>query len=129
MQRLSLLILRVSLGMVFVWFGALKILNCCPVLEILEKALPLSLAQSSATVMALGIVEFTIGAGFLANLATKLLSLAMIAHLLVATANVLITQGFEPHFPMLSLAGEFVIKNLVLITGAVVIFSHQTLKK
>ncbi len=78
MQRLSLLILRVSLGMVFVWFGALKILNCCPVLEILEKALPLSLAQSSATVMALGIVEFTIGAGFLANLATKLLSLAMI---------------------------------------------------
>lgn len=112
--------------MVFIWFGALKILNCCPVLDILEKAMPFDLAKSSATVMALGLVELTIGAGFIANLAIKLFSLVMITHLLVATANVLITQGFEPQFPMLSLAGEFVIKNLVLITGALVILAHQT---
>ncbi len=46
----------------------------------------------------------------------------MIAHLFVATASVLISQGFDPQFPILSLAGEFVLKNLVLIAGPIAFF-------
>lgn len=75
-------------------------------------------------------VEILIGLSFLTNRLVKLAVLVMIVQLLIATISVLLTQGFDPRFPVLSLKGEFVVKNLVLMAaGFVLLSSHQDKKE
>ena len=70
-------------------------------------------------------MEILLGVAFLANRFVRLASIVMIVHLLIATISVLITQGFDPRFPILSLSGEFVVKNLVLMAAALVLFFQK----
>jgi|JI10StandDraft_1071094.scaffolds.fasta_scaffold1341921_2 putative oxidoreductase len=124
MKGISLLCLRLSLGIVFIWFGIQKLFDVCPVTGMIQNALPMGLGKSCEILFFLGIFELIIGIGFVVNCYIKFFSLAMMAHLLIATTAVLITQGFDPQFPILSIAGEFVVKNFVLIAGPLVIFSQ-----
>ncbi|MBI2033188.1 MAG: DoxX family membrane protein [Candidatus Levybacteria bacterium] len=127
---LSIKLLRWSIGFTFLWFGVLKFFNASPVLEIIRQAMPLMLGESQLFMFGLSLLEIAIGFAFLANKFVKLAVLVMTAHLIVATASVLFTQGFSPRFPVLSLAGEFVVKNLVLIASGFVLFtSHETKEK
>jgi uncharacterized membrane protein YkgB len=127
-HKLALLMLRYSLGITFFWFGILKLFNASPVIEIVEKALPPMLGQSELFMFGLAFVEMLIGIAFLANRFVKLAAFVMSAHLLVATGSVLVTQGFTPRFPVLSLAGEFVVKNIVLIAAGFVLIAEKNEK-
>lgn len=125
----AILCLRISLGIVFFWFGILKLFNASPVISIIEKALPPLLGESQLFMFILAFVEMLIGVALLANRFVKLAAGVMIVHLLVATGSVLFTQGFTPRFPMLSLAGEFVMKNLVLVAAGFVLISEKDEKE
>jgi uncharacterized membrane protein YphA (DoxX/SURF4 family) len=122
----ALTYIRFSLGVTFLWFGVLKLFNASPVLDIIRKAMPTPLAESQIFMFALALLEILIGLAFLTHKFVKLASIIMIGHLLVATASVLITQGFSPRFPILSLAGEFVVKNLVLIAAGLALFTQKS---
>ncbi len=127
-HKLALSLLRYSLGIVFFWFGILKLFNASPVIEIIERALPPMLGESELFMFSLAFVEMLIGIAFLANRFVKLAAFVMIGHLLVATGSVLITQGFTPRFPVLSFAGEFVVKNIVLIAAGVILIAEKNEK-
>lgn len=128
-QDRAIRILQYSLGVTFVWFGILKLFNSSPVLPIIKAAMPPVVAESQLFFFLLSLLEIVIGVGFLANRFVKIVAIIMIAHLLVATTSVLFTQGFDPRFPVLSLPGEFVMKNLVLMSAGLVLLSHHSVHK
>lgn len=117
--------LQVTLGVVFFWFGILKIFNVSPVHDIIALSLPMIFSISKAMFLLLGVVEVLIGIALLAKKFVRFACIAVIIHLIIASSAVLITQGFKPYFPVLTLEGEFVIKNLVLIASAVVILTEH----
>lgn len=125
-HRLAITLLRASLAITFLWFGILKLFNVSPVLDIIVLALPPLLSQSQIFILTLAIVEIVIGILLLVNKFIKPTSLVMIVHLIIASLSVLATQGFAPNFPLLSLAGEFVTKNLVLIAAGFVLFAESS---
>ena len=68
-----------------------------------------------------------IGVAVICNIFPKITHAILILHLL-GTFSVLVTAPrlmFDPYFPMLTLAGEFVIKNLVLATGGIVVILYH----
>lgn len=123
--RQSRLFLRLSLGLVFLWFGILKLFNVSPVMVMIERSLPYGLGEQQLFLFGLSLFEVLIGIALLSGKFVKLASFALIIHLFIATIAVLYTQGFTPRFPLLSLEGEFVLKNIVLIAAGFSLLSEK----
>lgn len=120
-QATALTVLRYSLGVTFIWFGLLKLFAVSPVTDMVKRAMPGQLANMPTFFLLLAILEIAIGIGFFTKHLVKFSALIMIGHLTVATLSVLVTQGFSPYFPVLTLPGEFVAKNLVLMAAGIVL--------
>jgi len=121
--------LRYSLSFIFIWFGLLKMSGFNPVYDLINSVTPF-LAQSTGLVI-LGAFETLIGIGLAFNRFHNLTHLLLLIYL-AGTFLVFITGldvVFEPHFPILSLSGEFVIKNIVLIVAGLLILIHELRKK
>lgn len=119
--RHVLFLSRVSLAAVFFWFGVLKVANLSPVSSLLRASIPF-LAQRPYLEI-LGVVEIVIGVGLLADRLVTQASVLMILHLLGTLSLFVIAPRlvFAPTFPVLTMEGEFVLKNVVLIASALVI--------
>ena len=116
------LALRLSLALVFVWFGGLKLAGATPVAGLISATLPF--LSSDLTVPALGVVEVVLGLAVLTGRAPRVTLLALAAHLTgtfltFVTAPQLVFDGGNPL--LLTADGEFVLKNLVLISAALVL--------
>jgi uncharacterized membrane protein YphA (DoxX/SURF4 family) len=125
LQRLTPLALRMSLGLVFVWFGTLKVLGDSPVAELVHATMPW--ASQRLLVPALGCVEIVLGLALLAGRPRRLALAAVAAHLTgtfltFIQAPQMVIVGHNPL--MLTGNGEFVLKNLVLICAALLLLSH-----
>lgn len=120
--RSSELLLRLSLGLVYLWFGALKIAGASPALDIIRRAYP-ALA-SPPLYRALALFELCVGAMFLLGLYVRAAAAGTVLHVL-GTLSVLVVSPattFVPGFPFLTLDGEFVVKNVVLLASAAALF-------
>ena len=114
--------LRLSLGLIFVWFGALKLAGDSPVAALVSATLPWG--NPDMVVPLLGAVEVGLGIGLLVGRATRLLLLALAMHLAGTFLTFLMAPGLtiQNGNPMLLTAdGEFVLKNAVLISAAVLL--------
>ncbi len=122
LSRISLPLLRISLGVVFVWFGALKFSAATPVGDLVAHTVPFLPAHWF--VPALGGFEVLVGVGLLIGRRLGIVAALMVAHL-TGTFLVLVTQpdvAFQHGDPlMLTMAGEFVVKNVVLISAGLVL--------
>ena len=121
-RRHGPLALRLSLALVFVWFGGLKLAGATPVAGLISATLPF--LGSDLTVPALGAVEVVLGLAVLTGRAPRVTLLALAAHLTgtfltFVTAPQLVFDGGNPL--LLTADGEFVLKNLVLISAALVL--------
>jgi uncharacterized membrane protein YkgB len=115
-------LLRVSLGVVFVWFGALKVAGVTPVTELVAATVPWF--DPGWVVPALGWFEIALGLGLVIGYGLGWVCAAMVAHLGGTFLTVVMQPDamFQHGNPlMLTMEGEFVAKNLVLITAALVI--------
>jgi putative oxidoreductase len=123
LSRLGPPLLRVSLGVVFVWFGMLKVVGASAVGGLVAATVPF---DASWFVPALGVLEVAIGLAFIAGRFLRLV-LPVFALQLGGTLLVLLVLpdvAFEQENPlMLSLVGEFVVKNLVLLSAGIVVAS------
>lgn len=117
--------LRFSLGIVLIWIGALKFADPSPVTGLLEASL--SFLAFNEFVYLLGIVEVL--AGLLLFFAVKteyvgiLLVLLFAGTLLIFFIAPGVSYG-EAGFPYMSLAGEFLLKDLVLMAASFSVISH-----
>ena len=121
-----MLLSRFSLAVVFFWFGILKVASVSPVAGLLRSSIPF--LANSPCLQLLGVVEMAIGIGLLVNRLTKTATLLMIFHLLGTFSVFLIAPHlmFAPTFPALTMDGEFVLKNIVLLSAALVIICSRT---
>src|ERR1700686_2951376 len=119
--RHVLFLSRLSLATVFSWFGILKVANLSPVARLLRGSIPF-LAETPYLQL-LGTAEIVIGVGLLVNRLANQATVLMILHLLGTMSLFVIAPRliFAPVFPVLTMDGEFVLKNVVLITSALVI--------
>jgi putative oxidoreductase len=125
LDRIGVPLLRISLGLVFLWFGLLKIFDVSPVSELVAKTI--YWFDPDVVVPSLGAFEVFVGAclvaGRLMRVALPLLVLQMAGTFLVLV--LLPGIAFRDGNPLLlTVQGEFVIKNLVLLSAALVIGSR-----
>ncbi len=122
MRRYGILALRVSLGVVFVWFGALKVIGESPVEELILATV--YGVPEGAFLIGLGVWEVVIGLGLLFAVALRT-TLFLFFLQILGTFSVLVVrpdiafQGLNPF--LLTTEGEFVIKNLVLLSAGFVV--------
>ncbi|MEX0864605.1 MAG: DoxX family membrane protein [Acidimicrobiia bacterium] len=122
--------LRVSLAVVFIWFGALKVLGVSPVVDLVASTV--YWVDPDWFVPALGGVELLVGVGLMVNLGLRLV-LAVLSVQLIGTFLVFLLHpevAFQDGNPLkLTVEGEFVVKNLVLLAAAMVVGSQLQVRR
>ena len=117
----SVNIMRIALAIVYVWFGALKVFGISPAGELVEKTV--YWFKPEIFIPILGICEIIIGLGLLVKRFIPITIVLLLSHMAVTFFPVFIVQAvcFDafPYQP--TLAGQYIIKNLVLISGALII--------
>ena len=126
LRRWSIPALRLALGLIFIWFGALKIFGSSPVILLIQETftfLPIHLF-----VLILGGWEMLIGLGIILKRALRCVLVLLGTHLI----GTFVALWLNPHhffvqgFPLVLTAdGEFVIKNLVFIAATLVIAGYE----
>ena len=121
-RRYGVATLRIALGIVFLWFGGLKVANASPVSGLVSDMVPL--VPDRAAVILVGVTELIVGAGLITGWAIRL-TLGLFFAQMLGTFTVLIAEpgrAFEGGNPLrLTVLGEFVVKNLVLLTAGLVV--------
>ena len=127
MTRYGVVILRVALGFVFLWFGALKYLPGLSPAQTLAlgtiDALTFGLIPTGMSLMLLATLECAIGLGLISGRFMRL-TLLLLAFQMVGAASPLFLFPAEvftrfPYAP--TLEGQYIIKNVVLISAGLVI--------
>ena len=121
LKRWAVPVLRVSLALVFIWFGALKVLGVTPVTDLV--AATVYWVDPDWFVPLLGWVEVLVGVGLLFRIGLKFV-LALFFAQMAGTFLVLIVQpdiAFQDNIFELTVEGEFVVKNLVLLSAGLVV--------
>lgn len=122
LQRISVPVLRFTIGLVFVWFGALKVANVTPLADFVADTLPWF--DRAWVVPLLGAFEIALGLALLAGRFLTIVCAALVAHL----AGTFLSVAMQPEVVfqhgnplMLTTEGEFVVKNIVFIAAGLVI--------
>ena len=129
MATIGIVFLRLSLGLIFFWFGALKFFPGVSSAEELAlrtiTTLTFGVIPGKVSLILLALWETAIGLGLIFRVALR----AVILLLLLQMAGTFLPLIFFPHetfthFPFVpTLEGQYIIKNLVLIGAALVIGS------
>jgi len=122
LRRVAVPVLRISLGVVFMWFGLLKFLEVSPVSELVARTV--YWVDPDVIVPVLGAFEVTVGMLLLLGRALRLTLFLFVLQMLgtFLTFFVLPNVTFRDGNPfLLTVEGEFVVKNLVLISAALVV--------
>jgi uncharacterized membrane protein YphA (DoxX/SURF4 family) len=127
MARYGILLLRLSLGVVYLWFGVLKFFpGLSPAQELATetiKVLTFGLIPANASILILAAWETLIGLGLITGLCVR----ATLLLLWLQMAGTITPFFFFPdqvftHIPYSpTLEGQYIIKNLVIISASIVI--------
>ena len=130
LQKNSIAVLRVSLGIVFLWFGALKIFGVTPVAELVQSSYPFF--PYPAFIVFLGIWETVIGLGLMSKTVLHITIPLMWLQMLGTFGSLLLLPSLffnHGNVFLLTTEGEFVMKNLVLVAASLVIAGYQIKKE
>jgi uncharacterized membrane protein YkgB len=121
MDQYSIVLMRITLAIVYIWFGVLKVIGMSPAGELVEQTA--YWFNPDIFVPFLGICEVIIGLGLLIKRFIPYTIILLLMHMSVTLFPIFIlkTICFDtfPYCP--TLVGQYIIKNLVLISGALVI--------
>jgi uncharacterized membrane protein YphA (DoxX/SURF4 family) len=127
MARHGVALLRISVGIVFLWFGVLKFFpNLSPAEDLAARtisALTFGFVQPNVSVPVLALWETVIGLGLISGMFMRA-TLALLALQMLGTITPLFLFPQETFrvFPIApTLEGQYIIKNLVLVSAAIVI--------
>ncbi len=127
MSKNGLVFMRISIGIVFFWFGILKYFDgLSPAEGIAVKtidALTFSLLPHKLILYGLGTWEILIGIGLLLNIFMRETLLLLFLQMIGTFTPLFLFPGEVFHvFPIaLTLEGQYIIKNMVLISAGIVL--------
>ncbi|HEX4702667.1 MAG TPA: DoxX family protein [Pseudonocardiaceae bacterium] len=120
--KIGLPILRTVLALVFLWFGALKITGNSDVFGLVAATVPWF--NPHWFVPLLGSLEILLGIGLFIPRARRIVLVGLMAHLTGTFLTFIDAPSWMMHnhnLMLLNMDGEFVLKNLVLISAALVL--------
>ena len=121
MDKHSVNLMRIALAIVYIWFGVLKVIGISPAEELVEKTV--YWFKPKIFIPILGICEMIIGFGVQIKRFVPITIVLLLLHMMVTFFPIFIVEKtcftIFPYEP--SLVGQYIIKNLVLICGALVI--------
>jgi uncharacterized membrane protein YkgB len=119
-SRIAYPFLRIAMGLVLVWIGGLKFVDPSPVVGLIG-ASPFAFLASNGFVYLLGAGEVIVGVLLWANIQVKYIGILTMG-LFVGTLAILILTPKVAYgdagFPLLSLPGEFLLKDIVLMAAS-----------
>ena len=115
-RRISGPFLRISLAIILAWIGALKFVDPSPVVGLLQASLPF--LAFNAFVYFLGAAEIVVAILLITGYFQAYAGLATVC-LFLGTLTIFVIAPSVTNFPTLSLAGQFLLKDLGLMAGAV----------
>jgi uncharacterized membrane protein YphA (DoxX/SURF4 family) len=127
MARYGILLLRLSLGIVFLWFGALKFFpGLSPAEDLAANTivrLTFGLIPASAAVFILAVWESLIGIGLIFGIYLRLTLLLLWTQMLGTITPIFFFPNQVFHvFPFApTLEGQYIFKNIVLVSAGLVI--------
>jgi uncharacterized membrane protein YkgB len=127
MGRYGITLLRISLGIIFLWFGALKFFPDMSAAQDLAmrtiERMTFGMMTASLSIKILAVWECLIGLGLITNRFIRGTLLLLFLQMIGAAAPLLLFPNevfsIVPIVP--TLEGQYIIKNLVLISAGVVI--------
>lgn len=122
-----LVILRVSIGTIYVWFGALKFFpGVSPAEELAKETihqLTFKLINPELSLLLLALWETGIGVLLIAGLYSKVVIRIVLVHMICTFSPLFLLPGisFTTAPFALTLVGQYIIKNIVIISALFVI--------
>ncbi len=120
--KIGMPLLRVVLALVYVWFGVLKVTGHSDVFGLVQATIPWF--DAHWFVPLLGSIEILIAIGLVVPQARRIALCGVVAHLAGTFLTFIDAPSWMMHngnLLLLNMDGEFVLKNLVLISAAVVL--------
>lgn len=121
MEKHSITIMRIALAIVYIWFGALKIIGMSPAGDLVQETV--YWFKPELFIPILGICEALIGIGLLIKKYIPYTIVLLLLHMCATLFPMFILPRscFDafPYCP--TLVGQYIIKNIVLIAGALVV--------
>lgn len=124
MSRIALPLMRVSLAITYIWFGALKLVGASPVEDLVARTVPV--VPRRYLLPLLGLWELVIGLALLFRVALRPTLLLFFLQLIGTFMTFVVRPRdmFQRGNPLLlTKDGEFVLKNLVLLSAGLAIGS------
>jgi uncharacterized membrane protein YphA (DoxX/SURF4 family) len=127
MARYGLILLRLGLGVVFLWFGALKLLpGLSPAHDLAARTISLlsfGLLPASVSVPLLAIWECAIGLGLMTGRLMRVTILLLLLQMMGTLTPLMLlpTETWTIFLLAPTLEGQYIIKNIVLVSAALVI--------
>lgn len=124
LQRYGITLLRLSVGIIFIWFGALKLVPGLSPAEPLIRALMPDVIEPIA-LPAIALMEIVIGLGYLSGRYLRVVIILNLLQMAGAMSPLLfVPERLWEVFPFVwTLEGQYVIKDIILVSAALVIGS------
>ena len=139
MQRkeyIAFIFAHIALFTVFVWFGALKLFGLSPagplVIDLFEKTLGLMLPflTADAFIVILGAIEVIIGLLFIIPRMERVAMVILIPHMITTVMPLFLAPAIAwDGFFTPTLEGQYMIKNVVIIALAAMVFADLNKKR
>ena len=123
--------LVISIGIIYLWFGVLKIIpGLSPAENLAGKTLSMlvfNTVNEQVLVAVLAIIEVFIGICLMLRLKFKIIKYVVFAHILGTLLPLFIFPDISFNKPPFgfSIIGQYIMKNLVIISGLLIIFSNN----
>lgn len=127
MEKIGIPLMRVSIGIIFFWFGALKFFDGMSPAQTLAietiNLMTFGLFTEKVIIYGLASWEVLIGIGMLFNLFIKQTIILLFLQMAGTFMPVFLFPGevFNIFPYSLTLEGQYIVKNLVVISGAIII--------
>lgn len=126
-QKISVPLARLSLFVVYFWFGILKVVGLSPASGLVHRLFDQTIPYISFDhfIIAFGLLECVIGVLFLIKGVERIAGVLFFLHMITTTLPLLLLSGetwsglFTP-----TLEAQYIIKNVVLVSAAVTILGN-----
>lgn len=124
-------LIRLSLGIIFLWYGILKFFpTLSPAEDLAIKTMNImffGLINETLSIKLLALLEVFIGIGFLVGKYIKVITIVFLGHMLCTFAPLFILPELSfSHVPYaFTLVGQYIVKNIVFVLVGVLILQNE----
>ena len=124
-------LLRISLGIIYLWFGALKFIPGASPAESLAKEtvhlLTFGLVPDPAAFTLLAAWEVLIGVLLILKFNMRTAIRLALVHMIFTFAPLILlpSLAFQEHFYSLTLVGQYIVKNLVIVSALLFLYPEK----